>query len=135
MRRARNDDIAAAAERRLELLRQELGIEPPDDRPDDRPDEAAAILKRVLLRNGEVPNVTQFAQARFAPGQVAGAHAHADMAEVFLVEAGSGTIVVDDVAHPLRPGTCVAVLRDGVVAKELTGDDLDQAIISQWSYS
>lgn len=70
----------------------------------------AAILKRVLLRNGEVPNVTQFAQARFAPGQVAGAHAHADMAEVFLVEAGSGTIVVDDVAHPLRPGTCVAVL-------------------------
>ncbi|MDQ0390924.1 ribose transport system ATP-binding protein [Labrys monachus] len=31
--------------------------------------------------------------------------------------------------------TRVLVLRDGVVARELTGDDLDQAIISQWSYS
>ncbi len=70
----------------------------------------AAILKRVLLRKGDVPNVMQFAQARFAPGQVAGAHAHADMAEVFFVESGAGTIVIDDVAHPLRPGTCVAVL-------------------------
>lgn len=70
----------------------------------------AAILKRVMLRSGEVPNVTQFAQARFAPGQVAGAHAHADMAEVFFVESGTGTIVIDDVARPLQPGTCVAVL-------------------------
>lgn len=70
----------------------------------------AAIVKRVFLRNGEVPSVTQFARSRFAPGQVAGAHAHADMAEVFFVESGTGTIVVDDVATALTPGTCVAVL-------------------------
>lgn len=70
----------------------------------------AAIVKRVFLRNGEVPNVTQFARSRFAPGQVAGAHAHADMAEVFFVESGSGTIVIDDVPTALTPGTCVAVL-------------------------
>ena len=70
----------------------------------------AAILKQVLLRSGDVPNVTQFARSRFAPGQVAGAHAHADMAEVFFVESGTGTIVIDDVASALTPGTCVAVL-------------------------
>lgn len=70
----------------------------------------AAIAKRVMLRLGEVPNVTQFAQARFAAGQVAAAHAHADMAEVFLVEEGEGTIVVDDIAHTVSTGSCVAVL-------------------------
>ncbi len=69
-----------------------------------------AIVKQVLLRNGEVPNVTQFAQARFAAGQVAPGHAHADMAEVFFVESGEGTIVVDDVPHALGAGSCVAVL-------------------------
>lgn len=81
-----------------------------DALPDEPVSHNAAILKRVFLRNGEVPNVTQFARSRFAPGEVAGAHAHADMAEVFFVESGAGTIVVDDVTTALAPGTCVAVL-------------------------
>ena len=67
------------------------------------------IAKRVLLRNSELPHLTQFAQARFAPGQVAAAHAHADMFEVFFVESGVGRMTVDGRAHHLQAGSCVAV--------------------------
>ena len=67
------------------------------------------IAKQVMLRNGELPHLTQFAQARFAPGQVAAAHAHADMYEVFFVESGVGRMTVDGRAHRLEAGRCVAV--------------------------
>ena len=68
-----------------------------------------SIRKRVLLRRGDVPHVMQLAQARFAPGQVAPAHAHADMHEVFLVEAGEARFTVDGVAHRLGTGGCIAI--------------------------
>ncbi|NJK99641.1 MAG: cupin domain-containing protein [Spirulinaceae cyanobacterium RM2_2_10] len=68
-----------------------------------------AIRKRVLLGAGDLPHLTGFAQARLAPGQVAGAHTHADRCEVFFVEAGTGTIWIDDTPHCLQPGCCVAV--------------------------
>ncbi|HEY9880558.1 MAG TPA: cupin domain-containing protein [Leptolyngbyaceae cyanobacterium] len=67
------------------------------------------IKKRVMLRKGDLPHLTNFSQARFAPGQVAIAHAHEDMCEVFFVESGEGTIYVDGSPYPLMPGTCVAV--------------------------
>ena len=69
----------------------------------------AAIRKRVLLRRGDVPGVTQLAQARLAPGQAATAHAHRDMHEVFLVESGVARFTVDGVAHRLEPGDCIAI--------------------------
>ncbi|WP_346289864.1 cupin domain-containing protein [Sphaerothrix gracilis] len=68
-----------------------------------------AIKKQVLLRSGDLPHLTNFAQARFSPGQVAAAHAHADMGEVFFVEAGSGIIQIDGSEYGLRPGTCIVV--------------------------
>lgn len=68
-----------------------------------------AIKKRVLLRRDDLPHLTNFSQARFAPSQVAPGHSHADMAEVFFVEAGTGTITVDGQAYPLTPGTCIAI--------------------------
>ncbi|MDB4907473.1 MAG: cupin [Gemmatimonadetes bacterium] len=67
----------------------------------------AAIAKRVLLRKGEAGAVTQFAQSRFAPGEVAPAHSHPDMHEVFFVQSGQGTAVVDGVSHELVRGTCI----------------------------
>jgi quercetin dioxygenase-like cupin family protein len=68
-----------------------------------------AIQKKVMLRLGDLPHLTNFSQARFAPGQVAAAHAHADMCEVFFVESGTGIIRIDDRELPLTPGVCVAV--------------------------
>jgi mannose-6-phosphate isomerase-like protein (cupin superfamily) len=62
-----------------------------------------------MLKKGELPHLTQFAQARLAPGQVAGTHAHADMYEVFFVESGVGRMTIDGRAHHLEVGSCVAV--------------------------
>jgi len=67
------------------------------------------IAKQVFLRNGEVPHLTQLAQARLAPGQVAPGHAHADMWEIFVAAAGQGEIEIDGVVHALPAGTCIAV--------------------------
>lgn len=65
------------------------------------------ISKRVLLRDGEIPHVTTFAQARFRPGQVCTPHLHPTMIEVYLVESGHGTITVEERDQPLEAGMCV----------------------------
>ncbi|MDK3159326.1 cupin domain-containing protein [Kamptonema cortianum] len=68
-----------------------------------------AIQKRVMLRWGDIPHLTNFSQACFAPGQVAPAHAHTDMCEVFFVESGYGTIRIDGQVYPMEPGSCIAI--------------------------
>lgn len=67
------------------------------------------IRKQVMLRNGDLPHLTNFSQARFAPGQIAPGHSHDNMSEVFFVESGSGSITIDGQVYPLEPGTCIAV--------------------------
>ena len=67
------------------------------------------ITKKVMLSSGDVPHLTNFSQANFAPGQVAAAHSHQDMCEVFFVSAGVGTIRIDRREYDLTPGVCVAV--------------------------
>ncbi len=42
------------------------------------------IKKKVMLKLGDLPHLTNFSQARFAPGQSAPAHAHQDMSELTL---------------------------------------------------
>ncbi|MEA5464111.1 cupin domain-containing protein [Leptothoe sp. PORK10 BA2] len=69
----------------------------------------AAIRKKVMLQPGDVPHLTNFSQATFAPGQVAPAHAHSDMHEVFLVSEGTGTMTVNGVDQLLTPGVCILV--------------------------
>ena len=67
------------------------------------------ISKKVMLDKGDLPHLTNFSQATFAPGQTAIAHAHQDMSEVFFVSAGIGKIKIDEVEYSLAPGVCVAV--------------------------
>jgi mannose-6-phosphate isomerase-like protein (cupin superfamily) len=67
------------------------------------------IRKRVMLRRGDVPHVTNFSRSRLAPGQTARSHAHTDMHEVFYVESGSGLMRVDGEEFELEAGVCVAV--------------------------
>lgn len=69
----------------------------------------AAIRKKVMLQPGEVPHLTNFSQATFAPGQVAPGHAHTEMNEVFFVSAGTGTMTINGTAHGLSPGVCILV--------------------------
>ncbi|WP_088892601.1 cupin domain-containing protein [Leptolyngbya ohadii] len=80
-----------------------------------------AIQKKVMLRFGDLPHLTNFSQARFAPGQVAPAHAHADMCEVFFVESGRGEIEVNQQIYPLAAGGCVAVEQGEVHEVRNTG--------------
>lgn len=82
-----------------------------------------SIRKRVMLGNGDLTNLTNFAQARFAPGDVAAAHSHADMSEVFFVESGSGKICVDGVDVALEPGVCVAIAPHEVHEVSNTGEE------------
>lgn len=80
-----------------------------------------AIQKQVMLRLGDLPHLTNFSQARFASGQIAPAHAHTDMCEVFFVESGSGEIEVNQQVYPLSAGTCIAVERGEVHEVRNTG--------------
>ena len=80
------------------------------------------IRKKVMLRPGDLPPLTNFSQARFAPGLVAPGHAHKDMYEVFFVEAGNGTITIDGTPHALLPGTCITVEPGEVHEVANTGD-------------
>jgi mannose-6-phosphate isomerase-like protein (cupin superfamily) len=80
------------------------------------------IKKRVMLRRGDVPHLTNFSRSRLAPGRTARAHAHADMHEVFYVERGAGVMRVDEEELRLEPGVCVAVSPGERHEIENTGD-------------
>lgn len=67
------------------------------------------IKKKALLSYGDLPHLTNFSQAVFAPGQVASNHCHQDMYEVFFVLSGSATIAIDGKDISLTPGSCIAV--------------------------
>ncbi|MGJ8725851.1 MAG: cupin domain-containing protein [Roseibacillus sp.] len=69
----------------------------------------SAIKKQVFLANGEVPHITQFARSVFQPSQVASAHSHDDMWEVFLVTSGILTITIDGIAHELEAGASITL--------------------------
>lgn len=77
--------------------------------PDEIVRHNAAISKKVMLRSGDIPQLTQFSQARFPAGQMAKAHSHPDMYEVFFVEAGTGQMQIEGTAHSLTPGICITV--------------------------
>jgi quercetin dioxygenase-like cupin family protein len=81
-----------------------------------------AIRKKVMLRVGDLPHLTNFAQAHFTPGQVAAAHSHEDMCEVFFVESGEGTICVNGTDYALQPGVCIAIEAGEVHEVKNTGN-------------
>ena len=69
----------------------------------------ATILKRVLLKNGEVPCLTNFSQAVLEAGEVTTSHRHADMWEVFYVDSGEGFAIIDERRVDLSRGYCLVV--------------------------
>lgn len=67
------------------------------------------ISKKVLIRNGQVPRLTNLTQATFPPGEIVNAHSHQDMYEIFFVEEGFGIININDKPHSIEKGTCLTV--------------------------
>lgn len=98
------------------------------DLPERQVSHNPEIKKKVMLERDDLPYVTGFSQATFGPGQVASPHAHADMYEVFFVEAGAGVIRVDGEDHPLELGTCVLVAPGEV--HEVTSRGPDDLILT-----
>ena len=82
-------------------------------RREDVPDEGVShnpeIRKRVMVRNGSVPALTNFSQSVFAPGQTTTAHTHADMHEVYLIESGRCALTIDGEELELGAGDCIVV--------------------------
>ena len=67
------------------------------------------IIKRVLLREDELPASVRLSHAVFKPGQKASAHTHDDLIEVFYLLSGSAEVIVNGVAHALKQGGCLRV--------------------------
>lgn len=84
----------------------------------------AAIRKKVMVQPGDIPHLTNFSQATFAPGQVAPAHAHSDMHEVFFVLAGTGLMTVNGTDQSLSPGVCILVEPSDVHEVKNIGEEL-----------
>ncbi len=84
-----------------------------------------------MIHNGELPHLKSFAQLQMAPGQIAHAHSHAEHYEVFLIQAGEGTVAVDAVHYTVAAGTCV-VFEPGEI-HELTNTGSKELVLSYFS--
>jgi len=91
--------------------------------PDQKVSHNPRISKRVMIAPGELGKLTNFSRAVFPAGEIAPAHRHADMGEVFFVLSGSGEMRIDGETFQLRPGVCVLVEPLEAHEIENTGDE------------
>ncbi len=98
------------------------------DIPEEGVSHDPQIRKKVMIRDGELPHLNKFAQARIAPGQAASAHSHEKFYEVFLIESGVGIVKVDGQEHPVSQGMCVIFEPNEV--HELINNDSSEMVIT-----
>jgi quercetin dioxygenase-like cupin family protein len=67
------------------------------------------IYKQVLLRNNEIPHITNFARATLKKNQQIEKHVHADMFETFFIIEGSGRANINSESFDLKPGVCIII--------------------------
>ncbi|KAG0228448.1 hypothetical protein BGW41_003426 [Actinomortierella wolfii] len=67
------------------------------------------LEKRVFLKNGEVPHLTQFARSVIKPGEQVTRHQHRDMTEIFYFISGQCEVEIDGKVHVATPGTTITV--------------------------
>lgn len=80
-----------------------------------------AIKKQQMLCANELNHLLQFSQAVFPAGEIAGAHSHPDMNEVFFILSGTGQMRIDGKAIELEAGMCITVEAGEVHEIENTG--------------
>lgn len=67
------------------------------------------IRKKIILKSGQIPALTNFSIAVFSPGQETKFHQHADMFEVFFVTKGTAKIIVNSDELVLEAGSCIVI--------------------------
>lgn len=67
------------------------------------------ISRKRLIEFGEIAHLTNFSQATFPPGEIAWAHQHKDMVEVFFIQSGTATMIVNDEEIILEAGSCIRI--------------------------
>ena len=80
-----------------------------------------SIKKKVILGSDLIPHLTGFHRSVFKPGQIAPGHSHDDMHEVFYVEAGKGTFVLNGENVAVNAGTTVYLAPHDVHEVKNTG--------------
>ena len=94
-----------------------------NDLPPAQVSHNAAIGKQVLIEGGELGPITYFSRAVFPPGEVADAHSHRDMGEVFFIQEGRGEIEIDGTVHAIEAGSCIKIVPGEVHELRNTGSD------------
>lgn len=67
------------------------------------------IKKQVMVKNGEIPQLTGFSQAVFKPGQSCEKHQHPTMYEVYFVLEGEATLIVNSKKFKAVKNDCVTI--------------------------
>lgn len=67
------------------------------------------ISKKVMIKNGQIPHLTNFSQGYFPPGETVEEHSHKDMYEIFFIEKGTATFKINGEDHKLKSGSCLTV--------------------------
>jgi quercetin dioxygenase-like cupin family protein len=76
---------------------------------DEEPTHHCGIFKRVILREGTIPRLNQFATARFQEGDVVPMHRHIDIVEVFFLVDGEAMLCLEGEDRPVLPEDTVIV--------------------------
>ena len=79
------------------------------ERLEEEPTHHGGIFKRVILREGTVPRLNQFAMARFHEGDVVPMHRHTDMVEVFFLLDGEAMLCLEGEDRPILTEDTVVV--------------------------
>lgn len=85
------------------------------------------ITKKVMIKNGQVPHLTNLTEAKLPPGAIASEHAHQDMYEVFFTEIGMATAKINGQVFELPEGSCITV--EPGEAHEISNQSKEDAII------
>lgn len=67
------------------------------------------IKKKVILENGYIPKLTTFGQATFQPNQRVDEHKHDTMYEVFFIQKGNATFVVNGKEITVGEGDTITI--------------------------
>lgn len=67
------------------------------------------IFKQVLLRNQEIPHITNFARTTLKKNQQIENHVHTDMFETFFIIEGSGRATINSESFDLKSGVCLVI--------------------------